>query len=132
MEGFLLKVPLLKTIYSGSKQVVDTFTAANSANFQSVVIVEFPRKGMYALGFVTGRMQDNSGNEYYRVFIPTSPNPTTGFLEIVNTAEVRNAGVSVEDGIRIIISGGILGPSSLQGLDNMVKQSSEASAYGHN
>jgi uncharacterized membrane protein len=122
VERFLLKVPLLKTFYSGSKQVVDTFTAANSANFQSVVLVEFPRKGIYALAFVTGRMIDNVGTDYYRLFIPTAPNPTTGFLEIVKVADVKHAGISVEEGIRIIISGGILGPSTLKGLDSIVTQ----------
>ncbi len=112
-EHVLMQIPLMRSIYSASREVVGVFHSPNRTNFKEVVMVEFPRAGMKSLGFVTGTVIDDKGNDCLKVFIPTTPNPTTGFLEIVEKSQVVRCNMSVEDGIRMIMSGGILGPEKL-------------------
>ncbi len=109
-ERLLMKLPLVKSIYSASKQVVDTFSSSTGAAFQAVVLVEFPRRGSRALGFVTGAILDPKGKKLYRVFIATTPNPTSGFLILFPEEEVQFTTISVEEGIKMIVSGGMLAP----------------------
>jgi uncharacterized membrane protein len=106
-ETVLLQIPLIRTIYSATKQVIQNFSQDNAA-FKSVVIVEFPRPGFLTLGFLTGYIQDNQGKRYCKVFIPTTPNPTTGFFEIIPAEEVRETNITIEEGFKILISGGIV------------------------
>jgi len=112
-ENILMQIPLLRTIYSSSREVVGVFRGSNLDNFKEVVLIEFPRVGMKSLGFVTGVVIDDKGNDCFKIFIPTTPNPTSGFLEIVEKSKIVRCKMSVEDGIRMIMSGGILGPESL-------------------
>lgn len=112
-ESILLKIPLLRSVYSASREVVRIFARPEKSGYREVVLVEFPRPGMKAVGFVTGRVTDEQGKLYYKVFIPTTPNPTTGFLEIVEASQVVRSNLTVEEGIRIIMSGGILGPQTM-------------------
>ena len=109
-ERLLMKLPLVKSIYSASKQVVDTFSSSTGAAFQAVVLVEFPRRGSRALGFVTGSILDPEGKKLYRVFVATTPNPTSGFLILFPEEEVQFTTISVEEGIKMIVSGGMLAP----------------------
>ena len=106
-ETVLLQIPLIRTIYSASKQVIQNFSQDNVA-FKSVVIVEFPRPDFLALAFLTGHIQDGQGKRYCKVFIPTSPNPTSGFFEIIPEEEVRVTTLTVEEGFKMIISGGVI------------------------
>ncbi len=112
-EQALLRIPLLKSIYGASRDMVHVFSNQSRAGFKEVVLVEFPRAGMKAVGFITGSITDDSGRLCYKVFIPTTPNPTTGFLEIIEQSEVVRCNLTVEEGIRMIMSGGILGPEVL-------------------
>lgn len=112
-EHILMRIPLLRSIYSASREMVGVFHGSNRTNFKEVVMVEFPQAGMKSLGFVTGTVIDDNGNDCFKVFIPTTPNPTTGFLEIIEKSQVVRCKMSVEDGIRMIMSGGILGPEKL-------------------
>jgi uncharacterized membrane protein len=120
VEAVLQRIPLVKTVYGASKQVVQTLSFKDaSTNFESVVIVDFPRPGMKAIAFVTGRMliedgQDGRVTECYRTFVPTTPNPTSGYFEIVPVDSVSNAGVSVEDAVKMVMSGGLITPDSFQ------------------
>lgn len=114
-ERVILRVPLVKTIYSASKQVVDTFSASNRDTFKATVIVEFPRPGSFAVGFITGAILDPKGEELYRVFVPTTPNPTSGFLILLPLAQVMHTDISVEDGVKMIVSGGVLAPRQHHG-----------------
>jgi uncharacterized membrane protein len=82
--------------------------------FKSVVLVEFPRAGMKAIGFLTGYISDPDGKKYCKVCIPTSPNPTTGFFEIVPVEEVVLTDISVEDGFKMLISAGVVAPESFK------------------
>jgi len=109
-ESILLKLPIVKVVYAASKQMVDTFSNSTQAAFQAVVLVEFPRAGSLALGFVTGTMLDHADKLLYRVFVPTTPNPTSGFLVLLPEEDVRFTDISVESGLRMIVSGGVLAP----------------------
>ena len=106
-ENVLLQIPLIRTIYSASKQVIQSFSQDNTA-FKSVVIVEFPRPDFLALAFLTGYIQDSEGKRYCKVFIPTSPNPTTGFFEIIPEEKARETALTIEEGFKMIISGGVV------------------------
>lgn len=109
-ENLLLKLPIVKSIYSASKQVVDTFSSSTKAAFKAVVLVEFPRRDSLAVGFITGTILDPKGKTLYRVFVATTPNPTSGFLIILPENEVLFTDISVEDGVKMIVSGGMLAP----------------------
>jgi len=113
-EGIMLKIPLAGTIYSATKQVVQAMSLPSKAAFKSVVLVEFPRPGFKAVAFLTGRIQDSQGRAYCKVFIPTTPNPTTGFLEIVPVEEVVETALTIEDAFKMIISGGLISPEVLE------------------
>ena len=113
-EGLMLKIPLAGTIYSATKQVVQAMSLPSKAAFKSVVLVEFPRPGFKAVAFLTGRIQDSQGRTYCKVFIPTTPNPTTGFFEIVPVEEVVETTLTIEEAFKMIISGGLISPEVLE------------------
>lgn len=109
-ESILLKLPIVKSVYSASRQLVGAFSTSTKAVFKAVVLIEFPRAGSLAVGFVTGTILNPEGKRLYRVFVPTTPNPTSGFLVMLPQEDIRFTDISVEDGVKIIVSGGILAP----------------------
>jgi uncharacterized membrane protein len=113
-EGTLLRIPLAGSVYKTLKQLLETFLQGNSNRFRRVVLLEYPREGLYALGFVTGTIggavQAGFGETMLSVFIPTAPNPTTGWYAVVPETSVRDIELSVEDAFRTIISAGIVIP----------------------
>ena len=113
-ESLLLRLPIVRSVYSASKQVVETFSSSTKAAFQAVVLVEFPRRDSFAVGFITGTILNPEGKTLYRVFVATTPNPTSGFLIILPETEVHFTDISVEDGVKMIVSGGMLAPPSYQ------------------
>ena len=112
-ETLLLRIPLVKSVYSATKQVIQAMSLPNRAAFKSVVIVEFPRPGFKAIGFLTGRIQGLEGETLYKVFIPTTPNPTTGYFEIIPPEEVTETNMTTEEAFKMIISGGMVAPEFL-------------------
>ena len=108
------KIPVVGLVYRTVKQIVDTFSKQNKAVFQSVALVEFPRKGMYAVGFITskaqGEVQERTGEVVVNVFIPTTPNPTSGFLVMIPENDITYLDMSVGDAMKLIISGGAVVP----------------------
>ncbi len=112
-EAIILKLPILKSVYGASKQVVATFSVSNREAFKSVVLLEFPRRGIWSIGFVTGMIPDGAGNRLFQVFLPTTPNPTTGFFLILAADDVIQTDIAVEDALKIVISGGILTPPEI-------------------
>ena len=112
-EVLVLKVPLVRTIYAASKQVIEAISLPNRAAFKSVVLVEFPRPGFKTIGFITGHIRNLAGEMLYTVFIPTTPNLTTSFLEIVSATDVTEINMTIEDGLKMILSGGIVCPEVL-------------------
>ena len=113
-EGTLLRIPLAGPVYKTLKQLLETFLQGNSSRFRRVVLVEYPREGLFALGFVTGVMGTSIASSFEQtmlsVFIPTAPNPTTGWYAVVPENSVRDLDLSVEDAFRTIISAGIVSP----------------------
>jgi uncharacterized membrane protein len=113
-EGTLLRIPLAGSVYKTLKQLLETFLQGNSTRFRRVVLIEYPREGLYALGFVTGVLSSTLAADFDQtmlsVFIPTAPNPTTGWYAVVPETSVRDIELSVEDAFRTIISAGIVSP----------------------
>ena len=112
-------IPVVRSIYTGAKQVVTTIAEADTKAFRKVVLVEFPRKGIYSLGFITGytegEVQELTNAKLVNVFVPTTPNPTSGFLVFVANEDIIELTMTVEDGIKFIISVGIVTPEYHQG-----------------
>ena len=113
-EGTLQRIPLAGSVYKTLKQLLETFLRDNSSRFRRVVLVEYPREGLFALGFVTGvigsAVQSTCAEPMLSVFIPTAPNPTTGWYAVVPERAVRDLDLSVEEAFRTIISAGIVNP----------------------
>lgn len=109
-ERVVLKLPFVKIVYSVSKQIVAAFQGQGSKAFKSVVLVEFPQPGMRAIGFVTSNLIRADGSEWSTVFVPTTPNPTTGFLQLVPTASLEQTSYTVEEGVKMVMSLGVLVP----------------------
>lgn len=114
VDSALLRVPLLNKIYGATKQVNDAFSSSNKTAFRTVVMVEFPKAGVYSLGFITSEpdpeLQAKAGTKVVCVFVPATPNPTSGFLLIVPEEKVTKLEMSVADGIKYIISLGSILP----------------------
>lgn len=114
IEKLLIKIPLFNKIYSVLRETIQAFRGTNKSIFAGVVIVEFFRKDVYSLGFITSKVKGEIAramkNEAISVFIPTSPNPTAGFTTYVNPSSVIELDISIEDGMNLIISCGIITP----------------------
>jgi uncharacterized membrane protein len=108
------RLPVIRTIYGALKQIFETVMASQSQAFREVVMFEYPRPGIWALGFLTGvtkgEVQRLTDNEVVNVFLPTTPNPTSGFLLFVPRKDLKVMDMTVEEGIKMIVSGGILTP----------------------
>ena len=113
-HNFLFKIPIFSTIYKTIKQIMDSISSPNKNSFKKVVMVEFPRKGVWTMGFVTGESKDKDGNDYYHVIVPTTPNPTSAFLLFILKTEVKETDLSIDDGVKTIISGGVLSSNENQ------------------
>ena len=113
-EAFLARIPVARHIYTGIKQILESFSSPNKTGFMQVVLVEFPRRGTRTIGFITNEESDESGRKLLNVFIPTSPNPTSGFLQIVEEEEVIRTTISVEDALKMVVSGGRVSAKELQ------------------
>jgi len=114
IETLFAKLPLIKTIYRSTKQVVTTLGGGQSQHFQRVVLVESPRTGMKCIGFLTSVMTDSdTGRQMANVFIATTPNPAVGYMQIVPLEAVSETGWTVEEAIKLLMSGGILSPPTV-------------------
>jgi uncharacterized membrane protein len=105
-ESLLARVPLFRYLYTGIRQILQSFTSPREGGFLQVVLVEFPKKGMRAIGFVTSESRVESGEKLFSVFIPTSPNPTSGYLEIVRESDIIKTDISVDDALKMVLSAG--------------------------
>ena len=127
-ERVITSVPFLKTVYLTVKQIADTFKHQKNAVFQKVVLIEYPRKGIYGIGFITGEArgetQDKTGKVCLNIFVPTTPNPTSGYLLLVPKEDVVELEMSVPDGMKLIISGGAVTPKTLNIVED--KEAGEA------
>lgn len=123
-ERLLVKVPIVKGIYSGSKQLVDAVSLPSKGSFSTVVLVEYPRRGMYMIGFITrqdsGVMEEADRlDTFTNVFIPNTPNPASGRFVMVPNRDLIPVSISVEEGIKLIISGGFVSPRTIRSVRPM-------------
>ena len=114
-ESLLARIPLVRSVYSAVKQIAETMFSANGQSFRKVLLVEYPRKGMWTLAFHTGtevgEAQCRTGREVINIYVPTTPNPTSGFFLMVPKEEVVELKMSVDEGLRMIISMGSVVPN---------------------
>jgi len=114
-ESMLARIPLVRSIYSAVKQVLETLLSPGGKSFRKVLLVEFPRRDMWCLAFQTsddlGEVQAKTGGaEMISVFVPTTPNPTSGFLVVLPRGDVIELDMSVDDGLKMIVSLGVVAP----------------------
>ncbi|MBI1977491.1 MAG: DUF502 domain-containing protein [Candidatus Omnitrophica bacterium] len=113
-ESILNRIPFVKNIYQGAKQLIHTISGSKTMGFKRVVFIEYPRIGLYAVGFVTNSFENQeTGKRYTVVFIPTPPNPVNGIFEIVPERDVIETNLTIEDGIKMVISAGMITPPNL-------------------
>jgi uncharacterized membrane protein len=114
MDNLALSIPLVKSIYGSARQLVETFYSTADRAFDSVVLIEYPRKGIYTVALVTaptqGELQDRTPGRTVNVFVPTTPNPTSGVLVLARREELIFVDMSVEEALRFVVSGGIVSP----------------------
>lgn len=113
-EYFVHRMPVIRTLYSALKQIFETIMASKSQAFREVVMLEYPRKGVWSIGFVTGttrgEIQRTTAEETLNVFVPTTPNPTSGYLLFVPKKELRFLNMTVEEAAKLVVSAGIIAP----------------------
>ena len=109
-EKIIKRVPIVNTIYSTLKQITETFTKGTSDTFEGAVYIQYPRQGLWTMAFISGQSKDKNGVAYYHLFVPTTPNPTSGFFLMIPQVDAVPTRMSVEDGLKTIISGGMLAP----------------------
>jgi uncharacterized membrane protein len=115
-ERVVVKIPIVRPIYSSVKQVSDTLFASSGNSFRKVVLVEFPNRGQWTFGFVVGApgaaAEREVGGELISVYVPTSPNPTSGYTLLVRPTEVKELDISVDDALKFHLSMGVVPPAS--------------------
>ncbi|MCW5700413.1 MAG: DUF502 domain-containing protein [Rhodospirillales bacterium] len=113
-EGVLSRTPVVRNVYGAIKQIIETVLAQQSPAFSQAVLVEYPRRGLWAIAFITGRtegeVQNITDEELINVFLPTTPNPTSGFLLFVPRRDIMPLSMTVEEAAKMVISGGIVTP----------------------
>ncbi len=113
-EAMLERVPFVKTIYRASKQILGTFAGETGQNFQRVALVPYPTKETRSIGFITGVTKDaHTGEELCMVFVPATPNPTSGFVFVLKRSDLIEVDWHVEEAIRVVISCGVLVPPTI-------------------
>jgi uncharacterized membrane protein len=113
-ENLLSRMPVIRSLYSAIKQILETVLSQKSNAFREVVLFEYPRRGSWALGFITGKtegeIQSTTEDDVVNVFLPTTPNPTSGYLLFIPRRELVILSMTVEEGIKMVISGGMVTP----------------------
>jgi len=113
-ENIVDRIPLVRVLYTGVKQLLEPLFLQKTNAFKRVALIEYPRRGVYVIGFITGEskgeVQNKTSKNMMNVFVPTTPNPTSGFYILIPEDEVVYLNMSVEDAFKLIISGGIVSP----------------------
>lgn len=113
-ENIISNIPLVKNVYNAVKQISDAMFTSRSKGFSRAVLIEYPRKGTYAVAFVTGvaveRLQDKTKRKVINLFVPTTPNPTSGFYLMIPEEDMISLDMSVEDAFKLVVSGGMVSP----------------------
>jgi len=121
-ERVLARMPIVRGIYSAVKQIFETVLAKQSNSFREVVLIEWPRRGVWTIGFVTatveGEIGERAGEDAVAIYVPTTPNPTSGYMAFLPRKDVTTLSISVEDAIKYVISTGIVTPSEARKTDS--------------
>lgn len=116
IENLFSRIPLIRPVYSGIKKLVHAFSFQDKSSFNKVVRVEFPRPGIYSIGFLANQVNDHiapdTDKKYFSIFIPTTPNPTSGFLIIAPKEQIAIIDITRQEAMAMIISGGIILPDT--------------------
>ncbi|MFQ5743439.1 MAG: DUF502 domain-containing protein [Acidobacteriota bacterium] len=122
LDNLALSIPLVKSIYGSARQLLETFGSPARTTFEGVVMIEYPRQGFYMVGLVTsetaGELRDRTSQNLVNVFVPTTPNPTSGVLVMVARESLIPLEMTVEEALRLIVSGGIVAPVERQELES--------------
>ena len=125
-ENLLDRMPVIRSLYGATKQVFETVLATQSNAFRDVVLFEYPRKGLWCIGFITsttkGEVARITEEETVNVFVPTTPNPTSGFLLFVPRKDIQILDMSVEEGVKLVVSAGIISPKDRAKLKTKTSQ----------
>jgi len=132
-ENLLNRMPVIRSVYGALKQIFETVLKSSSRSFREVVLVEYPRRGIWAIGFITGEtrgeVQNLTADQVVNIFLPTTPNPTSGFLLFVPRQDLVLLSMSIEEGIKMVVSGGIVTPPDRRPLaEQMVPRVSSTGA----
>jgi uncharacterized membrane protein len=116
-EGILLRLPMVSKIYSALKEISNSLFGKRKSNFKKVVLIEYPRKGVYIIGFVTSESTESFQQvikepDLIAVYCPTTPNPTSGYFVLISRKEAIPLDISVEEALRVVISAGVVSPVS--------------------
>ena len=116
LERISARIPLINTIYRVGRQLASTFTMPEGQVFRRPVLVNYLKTGTWTIGFVTGKLLDHRepGVTFLKVYVPTPPNPTSGFIVIVRESETRDPGWTVDEAMQVVISAGLIGPAEIQ------------------
>ena len=109
-ESILNKIPIVNKVYQTIKQITNTFTKDNSKAFQKVVLIEYPKDNLWTLAMVSGETYNEDNEKCYKLFVPTTPNPTSGYLILIKSKDAIETNISVEEAMEIIISAGMISP----------------------
>jgi len=114
-EWVVDQIPFIRSVYTGAKQVMSAISTAGSQGFSKVVLIEFPRKGAFSLAFITGEnwseVQQRTQEDLVNVFLPTTPNPTTGYFMMIPKEDVIELDMTVEEGVKMLVSAGLVTPA---------------------
>jgi uncharacterized membrane protein len=112
-QNTLLRVPVISAVYSSAKQLIESFSGSGSTGFKRVVVIEYPRAGVWTIGFLTGTTTDEGGRTLALVYIPTAPTPNSGWVAILPFQDVFDTDLSVQQALRLVLSGGIVAPPQI-------------------
>ena len=121
-EGLVDRMPVVRSVYNGLKQIAETVFAQTDQNFEKACLVEYPKEGIWAIGFISTKAKGEIAarfpehDEMLSVFLPTTPNPTSGFLLFVPATDVRMLDMKIEDAAKLIISAGLVYPGGKEGV----------------
>lgn len=127
LDNIMTHIPIARSIYNAAKQVIDSFSNTSGSSFSKVVLVEFPRRDMWMIAFLVRDalpvMQDiSTKEESSNVFIPTAPNPTSGFIAVVPNKDIRELDITVEEGVKFVLSVGIINLDKNTDIKELIKE----------
>ncbi len=114
IESLLSRIPIVNAVYRTIKQITTSISSPERQAFKKVVFIEYPRKGLWTLTMVTGESTNKQGEKFYHIFVPTTPNPTSGYMLYIPQKDTQETDLNIEEGLKIIISGGMLAPNKNQ------------------